>query len=170
MKHIFLIALIFGFGILTRAQTEYEVSGKGTDKILKGIISRDLLISDTSFSWWQPSQAGYTPNASAVAALKAKGSELQFVVFGGTWSGDTRAILPKFFAILDAASFPADQITLVGVDQDKKDIDHLTEEMHITKLPTFILLKDGKEWGRVEQSGRTGHWDQEIGELVASAD
>ncbi len=169
MKHIFLIALIFGFGILTRAQTEYEVSGVGTNKILKGIISRDLITSDTSFNWWQTSQAGYTPNANAVAALKARGADLQFVVFGGTWCEETRAILPKFFSILDASSFPPDQIILVGVDQDKKDIDHMADDMHVTKLPTIILLKDGKELGRVEEYGKNGHWDQEIGELVASA-
>lgn len=168
MKHIFLIALIFGFGILTRAQTEYEVSGNGTDKILKGIISRDLLSSDSSFGWWQSNQAGYTPDAEAVAALKEKNEKLQFLVFGGTWSAATQVLLPRFYSLLDAASFPSDQVTLVGVDHNKKDIDHLAEEMHVSKLPVFILLKDGKEWGRVEENGKTGHWDQEIGQLVAS--
>ena len=169
MKHIFLIALIIGFGILTRAQTEYEVSGDGTHKILKGIISPELLSQDSAFSWWRANQAGYIPDQNTVASLKARGANLQFMVFGGTWSGLSQALLPKFFSLLDAASFPPDHIILVGVDPDKNDIDHLTDDMHITRIPSFILLKDGKELGRVVEDGKAGHWDREIGELVTAA-
>ncbi len=169
MKHIFLVALIIGFGILTRAQTEYEVSTDGTHKILKGIISRDMLTNDTSFSWSLPGKENYTPDAGAVAALQAKSRHLQFIVFGGTWNKETQSLLPRFFSILDAASFPAGNITLIGVDRDYKATGHMAEEMHITRVPAFILLEDGKEIGRVVNPGNPGKWDGEIGKLVGSA-
>jgi thiol-disulfide isomerase/thioredoxin len=167
MKHIFLIAIIIGLGILTRAQT-YEVSNDGNNKVLKGLISRDMLEGDTAFKWFHENQVGYEPDVQETALLKAKGPQVQFLVFGGTWCERTKDILPKFFSLLDAASFPRDQVALVGVDHDKKTTNHLTEAMHITSIPTFIVLRNGQEVGRVEGYGKNGRWDREISELIAT--
>jgi len=58
-------------------------------------------------------------------------------------------------------------LQIIGVDHQKKSIDHLPEDMHLTHTPTFIILKGGKEIGRVVEYGQNGHWDKEIGEIVA---
>jgi thiol-disulfide isomerase/thioredoxin len=166
MKHIFLVAIIIGLGILTRAQTEYEISGDGAGKVLKGLISRDLLTGDTAFAWFNGNKAGYTPDQQVLSILKSKGSQVQFLVFGGTWCEDTRILLPKFFSLLDAASISDKQLTLVGVDQQKKTFNHLSEDLHITRVPTFIVMKDGKEVGRVVEYGSTGAWDKELAEII----
>jgi thiol-disulfide isomerase/thioredoxin len=166
MKHIFLIAIIIGLGILTRAQTEYEVSSDGTNKILKGLISRSMLENDTAFKWYHENQAGYTPDAETVSVLKAKGSQVQFMVFGGTWCEDTQYLLPKFFALLDAASIAPDQVTLIGVDHNKKSVRHLSEDMHITNTPTFIVMKGGKEIGRVVEYGKDRQWERDLGDIL----
>ena len=84
MKHVLLVIFIIGLSILTRAQKQYEVSSDGTHKVIKGIISRDMLETDTAFRWFHDNQNGYTPNAETVSVLKAKGPEVRFVVFGGT--------------------------------------------------------------------------------------
>jgi len=167
MKHIFLIAIIIGLGILTRAQA-YEVSSDGNSKILKGLISRDMLEGDTAFKWFHENQAGYTPDAQEAAVIKAKGPQVQFLVFGGTWSENTKVILPRFFSLLDAASFSRDQVTLIGVDRNQKTTNHLSESMHIRSIPTFIVLKDGQEVGRVEDQDRNGRWDKELTAIIAS--
>jgi hypothetical protein len=168
MKHLLLVALIIGLGILTRAQKQYEVSSDGTNKILKGVISRDMLESDTAFRWFHENQAGYIPDAGTVAVLKARGSAVQFIVFGGTWCDDTKALLPKFFSLLDAAGFTNDQVMVIGVDHQKRSIDHLPEDMHLASTPTFIVLKGGKEVGRVVEYGKNGQWEKEIGEIVTT--
>jgi thiol-disulfide isomerase/thioredoxin len=168
MKHLFLIAIIIGVGILTRAQSEYEVSTDGPGKLLKGLISRDMLENDTAFRWFHQNQAGYTPNAETVAVLKAKGPQVQFMVFGGTWCEDTQALLPKFYLLMDASSIPNDQVSVIMVDRHKKTIGHLPEDMQLKSTPTFIVLKNGKEVGRVVEYGKNGQWDKEIGEIVAT--
>jgi hypothetical protein len=168
MKHLFLIALIVGLGFLTRAQKGYEVSSDGTNKILKGLISRDMLENDTSFRWFQDNRSGYIPDAETVSVLKAKRFQVQFIVFGGTWCEDTKALLPKFYVLLDAASITDDQVQVIGVDHQKKSIDHSAEEMHLVSTPTFIVLKGGKEMGRVVEYGKNGQWDREIGEIVST--
>ncbi|HXB91179.1 MAG TPA: thioredoxin family protein [Puia sp.] len=167
MKHLFLVAIIVGLGILTKAQTEYEVSSDGTGKILKGLITRDMLEKDTAFKWFHEKQAGYTPNTETVSVLKAKGPQVQFVVFGGTWCEDTQNLLPKFYSLMDAASFPSDQVRVIMVDRHKKSVNHLPEDMHLASTPTFIVLKDGKEIGRVVEYGKSGQWDKEIGDIVS---
>ena len=167
MKHIFLVAIIIGVGILTRAQTEYEVSGVGPNKILKGLISRDMLETDTAFKWFHDNQTGYTPAAEEIALLKEKRSRLQFLVFGATWNNDSRQVLPRFFSLVDAASLSEDQVTLIGVDRDKKTVNHLSELMHITQVPTFIILNNGQEVGRVTANGKNRRWDSEIAAILA---
>lgn len=151
------------------AQTQYEVSGTGGRKILKGIINRDLLAKDTAFKWYQKQQEGYTPGTEIVSGIKSKAGEVQYLVFGGTWCGDTRFLLPKFFSLLDAAGVTDEHVTLVGVDYSKKAIGNLSETFNIQRVPTFIVLKDGKEIGRVVEYGTSGQWDKELNDIVSGS-
>ncbi len=168
MKHLLLVVFIIGHGILIKAQKGYEVSTDSSGKMLKGLISRDILENDTAFRWFHDNQAGFTPDPETVAILKAKGSVLRFVVFGGTWCDDTQNLLPKFFSLMDAAGIGNDQLTIIAVDRRKKSINHLPEEMHLTNTPTFIVLKQDKELGRVVEYGKNGQWQKEIGEIVST--
>ena len=168
MKHLLFVTIIIWLGLPTRAQKEYEFSSDGTYKILKGPVGRDLLENDTAFRWFRENRAGYTPDPETVDLLKAKGSDARFVVFFGTWCDDSRTLLPRFFALMDAASIGNDQIMLVGVDHQKKSTTHLPEAMHLTNTPTFIVLRQDQEMGRVVEYGKTGHWDKEIGAIIAA--
>ncbi|HEY6901414.1 MAG TPA: thioredoxin family protein [Puia sp.] len=168
MKHLLLILIIIGAGILTRAQSEYEVATDGPNKLLKGVVTRDMLENDTAFRWFHQNQAGYTPNVQTVSVLKARGPQVQFMVFGGTWCEDTQALLPKFYMLLDAASIGSDQVSVIMVDRHKKAIGHLPEDMHLVSTPTFIILKGGKEVGRVVEYGKNRQWEQEIAGIVST--
>jgi thiol-disulfide isomerase/thioredoxin len=167
MKTI-IFAIAFFICIAGSAQSQVEVTHDGRDKILKGIFSEQQLSQDTSFKWYAENQSGYTPLASTVSEFKEKGSKIQVIAFGGTWCGDTKYILPKFMSILNASAFPADHLTLIGVDRNKKTIGHLAEALKVENVPTFIVLKDGKEVGRVVEYGKTGQWDKELGEILKS--
>jgi hypothetical protein len=167
MKIIVLAAALL-VSLFSVAQTQYEVTNDGGDKILKGIITRDLIANDTSFKWYGQNLAGYKPNEATMNALKQKSTELQLIVFGGTWCSDTKYILPKLFAITDAAAFSQDRITLIGVDRNKKTISHLSEALGVINVPTIIVMKEGKELGRVVEYGKTGVWDKELGDIIKS--
>lgn len=149
------------------AQQTYQVIQEPRTKILKGFITRDQLSGDTAYKWYQKNLEGYQPPTAAVESVKAKAEKVQYIVFGGTWCGDTRQILPKFFQLLDAAGVPQDKVTIIGVDRYKKAFGNLTEAMNIRYVPTIILLKDGVEAGRVIEYGKTGQWDKEVGEIAA---
>jgi len=165
MKIILLAGIVFT-SLLSFGQTQHEVSNDGQDKILKGIINRDLIANDPSFKWYRPNQAGYKPNPETLSALKNGSSGLQMIVFGGTWCSDTKYILPKFFALAEAAAFSQDRITLIGVDRNKKTMSHLAEALGVINVPTIIVMKEGKEIGRVVEYGKTGNWDKELGDII----
>ena len=165
MKKILLGGTLL-MGLVSFGQIQYEISNDGQDKILKGIITRELISNDTSFKWYNQNLSGYKPNEATANALKSKSADLQLIVFGGTWCGDTKYILPKLFALTDAAAFSQDKITLIGVDRNKKTISHLSEALGVVNVPTIIVMKNGKELGRVVEYGKTGVWDKELGDII----
>ncbi len=161
----FLIASVsFQFLFAQAPEVSRDTNG---EKILKGFVSKQDLAGDTAFAWFAENQKGYAPYASALQSLKKSKDSLQFLVFGGTWCHDTQFILPKFYSLSDAAGVSQNQITLLGVDRSKKTIQHLSETFNILNVPTIIVLKDGKEIGRVVEYGKTGMFDRELGEIIA---
>jgi thiol-disulfide isomerase/thioredoxin len=88
----------------------------------------------------------------------------------GTWCEDSHYIIPKFYTLTDAAGFSNDRITLIGVDRSKKTLSHLTEALNIKNVPTIMVMKNGKEIGRVVEYGKYGMFDKELAEIINSID
>jgi thiol-disulfide isomerase/thioredoxin len=168
-----LIPSILFFLVLSHAalaQNHFEISpDKNGGHIFKGIISREALEADTSFKWYAENKKGYTPNSVALAALKQYGDSIQLLSFMGTWCEDSHVIIPKYYSLLDAAGFAKDRQTIIAVDRNKKTLSHLAEALGIINVPTIIVLKNGKELGRVVEYGKYGMWDKELGEIIQNA-
>jgi len=163
MKKFFFFFIAFFSVQALFAQTEITYEASGT-KIIKGFMTRTDL--DTAYAWFKQNQQGYTPEAGALQAFKVNKDSINLIVFGGTWCGDTKGLLPKFYSLADAAGFSNDRITLIGVDRSKKTFHHLTDAFEVTRVPTFIVMKNGKEIGRVVEYGTTGMFDKELGEII----
>ncbi|HJW16535.1 MAG TPA: thioredoxin family protein [Flavisolibacter sp.] len=167
MKKLLLFtAILFSTSILFAQSAEVSHDPEG-NKILKGFISRQELTNDSSFTWFLHNQKDYTPDQSALKALRANKDSINIIAFGGTWCSDTKYILPKFYMLSDASGLSPDRITLIGVDHNKKTIQHLSEAFNIINVPTFIVMKNGKEIGRVVEYGTTGMFDRELGQIIA---
>lgn len=167
-KYLFFIAALFSTAIASAQNAEVlkDTDGK---KILKGFVSKKELASDTSFAWYKQNLQGYTPYAAAVDAFKGAKDSVYILAFGGTWCGDTHFILPKVLAVTEAAGVPDNHITLLGVDRAKTTVHGLEKAFNVTRVPTFIVLKDGKEVGRVVEYGKFGMVEKELGEIVTAA-
>ena len=165
MKKLLSIALLVLFTQASMAQTP-EVTWEGTTKIIKGFMSKRDLATDTAFSWFAANQQGYVPDQKALQAFRSQKDSINIIAFGGTWCGDTKVVLPKFFMLADAAGLSPDRITVLGVDRSKKTIQHLTEIFNVTHVPTIIVMKNGKELGRVVEYGKYGMFDKELGEIL----
>lgn len=160
---LFMFTLSAGF-----AQSQYEVLKDYVDggKILKGVISRDILVSDSSFKWYSQNLKPYPAGKETATTFAKQKDSIQLVIFFGTWCEDSHVILPKLFPFFDAAGFSDDRITLIGVDRNKKTISHLTDAFNIINVPTVIVMKEGKEIDRVVEYGRYGMVEKELAEIV----
>ncbi|MBD0332069.1 MAG: thioredoxin family protein [Chitinophagaceae bacterium] len=168
MKKMLLIAFVV-IAIQTIAQpAEVSRDEKNGSKVLKGFITKKDLTTDTAFGWFAENQKGYTPEQNALQTFRANKDSINIIAFVGTWCSDTKNILPKFFLLTDAAGFPEDRITMLGVDRNKKTIQHLSEAFNIINVPTFIVMKNGKEVGRVVEYGKYGMVDKELGQIIAT--
>ena len=147
-------------------KTDYEVVKDSETKILKGTLNRSLIENDTSFHWFKDNMRYGSVDEYALNAFSQKAGLFSMIVFGGTWCHDTQNLLPKFYRLIDKSGFPENKITLIGVDRAKTTLNGLHTKWSITNVPTFIILKSGKEIGRVVEYGKTGNIERELGEIV----
>ena len=52
-------------------------------------------------------------------------------------------------------------------DRAKTSLYNLHNLFHIVDVPTFIVMKDGKEVGRVVEYGESGEMVKELGKIVS---
>ena len=166
MKKLFTIFLSIVLAVAVSAQdTQVTTESDGT-KIIKGFFTKKDIVTDSAFAWFTENLKGYTPDQIALQALRANKDSINIITFGGTWCSDTKNILPKFISLTDAAGFSQDRVTHIGVDRNKKTIQHLTEAFNVINVPTIIVMKNGKEIGRVVEYGKYGLFDKELGEII----
>ena len=138
-------------------------------KVLKGVLTRTDIESDTAFKWFHENMKLGRADAAAVDAFKKHGSDIKMVIFGGTWCEDTQNLLPLFYRLADKSGFPDSSISLLGVDRAKTTVGNLNKAFNILKVPTFIVMKDGKEVGRIVEYGNDEPIDKQIGDIVIAA-
>jgi hypothetical protein len=152
-----------------QAGGKYEIIPDNNSKILKGTISRSIIQNDTAFKWFNENMRYGNADPSAVEAFRNNANNFSMIVFGGTWCHDTQNLLPVFYRLVDKSGYPDSKITLIGVDRAKTAPKNLHKKYNITNVPTFIVIRGGKEIGRVVEYGRYGQIDKELGEIVASS-
>lgn len=170
----YLFALVAGlfFSACTATKqgmkVDYSVVPDGNEKVLKGIINRKIIENDTAFKWFQQNMKWANIDNKAIEAFAGKKDLFTVIVFGGTWCHDTQNLLPVFYKLVDKSNYPDNKISLIVTDRDKKTINDLHTKYNITNVPTFIVIRNGKEIGRVVEYGKTGAIDKELGEIVNS--
>lgn len=165
-----LLMATFTCSAQTASQNQYLIladSANDNAKMLKGIIDKNDLKNDTSFHWYAESQRIYPhPDTSAVAAFKNNKDKIYFIIFGGTWCEDSHFVIPKFYKIQEASGFPENRITFFAVDRKMKTTGNMAQAMNILHTPTIVVMKNGKELGRVVEYGKTGKWDKELADII----
>ena len=69
--------------------------------------------------------------------------------------------------MIDKSGFPVNKIYLIGVDRAKTTINNLHTTYNILNVPTFIVLHNNIEIGRVVEYGKTGSIDKELADIVS---
>ncbi|MBU2978816.1 thioredoxin family protein [Alteromonas sp. C1M14] len=111
-----------------------------------GEISQQQLL--THYPVFSNNYNAYSPSDKEVAAV-ASLQGYSLVVLFGTWCHDSEREVPRLLKTLDASGLDNLDIQLVAVDRKKRDPQGIALSHKLKYTPTFVLLKDGKELGRV---------------------
>ena len=156
MKKLFAaVIVLLLLSVTTMAQTKaYDVikDPKEGGWIFDGLITLADLNAEPTFGWMKSGSDSYTPEEKYVATLRKNLKEYSIIAFLGTWCEDSHNLIPKLEKVLITCGFPPNQLTMYGIDRDKKSKTGEEKKYDIKFAPTIILLKNGKEAGRITET------------------
>jgi len=143
------IAVLFG-AVLQLSPAYAQQETQGDSKVLTGPIRIDQLFDLEG--WFGPDFIGYAPDRGYTALLKEYLQGLKILCFMGTWCDDSKIQVPRMLKVLQQGSVDPALFEMIGVDRSKKSPGGETAPFGIEKVPTFIVLKEGKEVGRIVEA------------------
>ncbi|MFA6571067.1 MAG: thioredoxin family protein [Bacteroidota bacterium] len=164
MKYLLLVLIALFF--VSCSSAKYSVTKEPEGKsIIKGVLSWEDWQEEAG--WSSYASVGYTPNKSITKDIAEYviSKNLSFVIFAGSWCGDSETELPKIYKLLTLAGVFNDRIELWGVDREKLEPSGNAEFFKIEKVPTVIVMTGEKEIGRVVEMPKTS-WDSDIMEII----
>jgi hypothetical protein len=123
-----------------------SISVYGTLELL-GPLSKEEILEN--FPDWQEKVASYVPNMEVIAELQSIQYKIEIEIFLGTWCSDTKRNVSAYFQIMDMIDNPLFTTTYIGIPRDKDSREPYIEGKNIIKVPTFIILINDEEKGRI---------------------
>ncbi len=157
MKKLFLVVLVLAFaGQGAWAQKENKVI---TDPVLHrdvlvGKCTRQGLEQGIFAPWFNAQYKNYHPDKSKCKAIGQKINSTEITVVFGSWCGDSKMQVGRFFKILDASGY-RHKVKLIAVTRRLKAGNVDIAPLNIRRIPTFIIYDQGKEIGRIVESPKT---------------
>ena len=112
-------------------------------------------------------KAGFDANVARIkAVIDSSQYTVAMAVKPSCGCQDTQREMPRVMKTLDAAGFPQDKVEIYITDAGLRGIDDAKTKYAITDAPTFIVLKNGVELGRIIEAPAQGKTiDQELADL-----
>lgn len=146
--------LIFFALNISQSQTlNKEIDSETDAPYLLGKIDKNGLTSNNYNVWFSSNYEDYQLDETTIKKIASYIKDYQITLFLGTWCGDSKREVPRFYKILEACNFPEDQLTVVALssqpDMYKQSPQHEEEGLNIHRVPTFIFYKNRKEVNRI---------------------
>lgn len=152
MKHFFFLIAIC---TLLSCKTQQEITAtKNKQEDLVGFANKSSFQQAPYDTWFTKNYKAYTPDITTISRLKENLKGISIKGFMGTWCGDSKRNVPRFYKILEETGFDESYFELVTVGRNKKTPDNLQEGFDLLRVPTFIFYKNGEEVGRFVERPR----------------
>lgn len=150
--------LVFALFILGSADAQelnkVVYDQKANQDILVGECNRERFQKE-EFNALLKSDQNYTPDMNTIRQIKKLRKDVEVIIVFATWCHDTQMQLPRFFRILDDAGFKEEKVRLYGVDTEKMAAGVDISWLEISRVPTFVFYKNGREIGRIVEKPST---------------
>src|SRR5690606_38066219 len=109
-KNIITVALLSLCHFMTTAQSSSKPA------VLYGTVQQKDLEAPPFGDWFRPNFGAYKPADSIVKAIKQLSlKDITIEIFMGTWCGDSKREVPRFYKLLESISFPQQQAKLIAL-------------------------------------------------------
>jgi len=116
---------------------------------MTGALNPDSILAKNRIMRSKLASHKRTLNADDVELVKLVDQPTKVLVFLGTWCPDSQRNLPPFMNLIEAAGNKNIVVEYIGVDRRKMDPEALVTTYSITRVPTFLVMREGKELGRL---------------------
>ncbi|TNJ30719.1 Thioredoxin [Giardia muris] len=112
-----------------------------------------------------PPNDWYEPSEEAIAKINAAGP-LEMIIFHGPWCKDCQYMIPVFNRIQQFIKNDAITMTVAEVAKEtRKDPNGLCEKYGVSKVPSWVILKNGNEVGRIIENFKES-FDEDVAAML----
>lgn len=145
---------VLAFTLATSCATTPPPAKPEEKPVIVGETTRELVEAAPE---WAKAEAESTPDPEACKALAAVPRGAEVTVFLGTWCGDSRREVSRFWKAVDLAGADVPfAVHYIGVDRQKKEPSAPVTNNDIRYVPTFIVYREGREVGRIVEESPHG--------------
>ena len=137
--------------------------------ILLGQSTKERLQQKPFGIWFNKNYSDYNIDSGTAAILRNKLQKTEFVIFMGTWCGDSRQEVPKIFRLLDYCEVPASNIKLINLNMHdsvyKQSPGHEERGLNIHRVPDLLVYENKEEIGRIVEKPVIS-WEKDLLSIV----
>jgi len=134
----------------------YEVKDNNGNIILLGKSTRQRLAQPPFDAWFVKNYNTYLVDSNTADQLKPLLKNKRFLIFMGTWCGDSRREVPRMYKILDYCGVKASQIQLITMNNHdtayKQSPGHEEKGLNLHRVPDLLVFDNDHEQGRIVES------------------
>ncbi|MBM7420006.1 MULTISPECIES: TlpA family protein disulfide reductase [Chryseobacterium] len=175
-----IITNIFTLSVLTLSMQQFnaqkvvvnrEVETTNDGKMLLGNQLKEQFLKEPYSEWYAKEFNEYALDQKAVGELRKKNiTSYNLIVFIGTWCEDSHRDFPRLMKILEEAKYPDSRLTIIAVNRKKESPTGDEVKYNVSKVPTIIVEKYGKEIGRIIEMPTTGYVERDLVEILKKDD
>jgi hypothetical protein len=133
-----------------------EVKDNNGNIILLGKSTREQLAQPPFDAWFTKNYNAYIVDSNTAGQLKPLLKNKRFLIFMGTWCGDSRREVPRMYKIFDYCGVKASQIELVTMNNNdtayKQSPGHEEKGLNIHRVPDLLIFDHDREQGRIVEA------------------
>lgn len=175
-----IITNIFTLSVLTLTMQQFnaqkvvvnrEVETTNDGKMLLGNQLKEQFLKEPYSEWYTKEFNEYALDQKAVGELRKKNiTSYNLIVFIGTWCEDSHRDFPRLMKILEEVKYPDSRLTIIAVNRKKESPTGDEVKYNVSKVPTIIVEKYGKEIGRIIEMPTTGYVERDLVEILKKDD
>lgn len=175
-----IITNIFTLSVLTLAMQQFnaqkvvvnrEVETTNDGKMLLGNQLKEQFMKEPYSEWYTKEFNEYALDQKAVGELRKNNITFyNLIVFVGTWCEDSHRDFPRLMKILEEVKYPDSRLTIIAVNRKKESPTGDEVKYNVSKVPTIIVEKYGKEIGRIIEMPTTGYVERDLVEILKKDD